>query len=557
MPTMLSAGLFCLLLCSLVWPSAGQFVDSWLDASPSSSAPSSLDDDLNNAWEYLARIQLHDWFDLPVLDGLLEPLPLVVSSHHPRVLQIPSYATYDGQVQIHGNLREQSTLGTGTWDPMLNDFRGIIVNRTVNSFLIEASINPEHGWRKRFPLLNDTIGWVEIAQRRIENNVLVGPLTNTTVNVQISGFRHTPIELTTDSYGDIRANIQLSDCPFHLSKDVLFPAVDAFPAYTPTQPTKIRELDATFFMGDKAIHANHNSTVLLVPPVGLTISSDIDDVLRVAEVWNWKQAMLWLVARPYKASEGMPSILRSWKLDESTHFHYTTDTITLNAPFYISGTEREYPKGSWDFRPFSLDKREMVNALTAPFRPNSSHDVYRSTPLKEISDSRYSNLKRLLQHFPQRRFLFMGDTSTSSTCSAYPRLAKEHPDQVACILIRNTRATEEADWQSSDTHHFLSLPRHKYFFYDNPKDLLNISVDHLRDVAAGKATGCFPPDMPIPLQSYRPSKMRGKSVWSLFRGTWYRFKCWVSKHKHCPFDKTDFKLGDFDEEDVQFAIRHA
>jgi len=554
MPTMLFGSVLGFLLLSLVWPSASQFVPSWLDLSARSSAPSSVNDDLNNGWEYLGRISAHDWFDIPVPDGLFEPLPVVVSSHDPRVLQIPSYATYDGLIQIHGNLREQSTLGTGIWNPMLNDFRGITVNRTVNAFLIQASINPEHGWRKRFPLLNDTIGWAKIAQRRIENNILVGPLTNQTVRLQIYGLLHSPINLTTDPYGDFRATIQLPECPSHLLKDVSFPTIDAFPASTSAQPTKIRKLDVAFFVGEDRVQTNEKWAVYLVPPVGLTISSDIDDVLRVAEVWNWKQAMLWLVARPYKAYKGMPEILKSWILDDTTHFHYTTDTISLNAPFYISGTEREYPKGSWDFRPWSLDEREMVNVFTAPFRPNSSHDVYHSTPLKEMSDSRYWNLKRLLQQFPQRQFLFIGDTSTSSTCSAYPRLAKEHPDRVACILIRNTRATEEADWQSSDTHHFLSLPRHKYFFYDKPEDLLNISVDHLRNVAVGKATGCFPPDMPIPPQSYKPSKIRGKSAWCVFRGLWWRLNCWVSKHKHCPFDKVDFDLGDFNEEDVQFAI---
>lgn len=66
-----------------------------------------------------------------------------------------------------------------------------------------------------------------------------------------------------------------------------------------------------------------NGTAYLVPPTGLTIVSDIDDILRVTKIYQPEQGLLNSFARPFTAWENMPDIYRNWSTSlPDTHFHY-------------------------------------------------------------------------------------------------------------------------------------------------------------------------------------------------------------------------------------------
>lgn len=562
LPKMLSSSLFWLLLAVFPCSSLGflsPFLPAYrgnnsvIDVSPSAGISLAFSFGANFFW------------DLPLTLLLFQP-SRNHSSHPAHLASHPSYAAYgsDGSanliIQLHGNVRRQANFSASASR----------VDRLVNNLLIGVSIVPEDG--KDFPSLNTT-GYDDIARWRVRNDVLVEPVSKRTFAASFPGFcaGRKPVKLTTDLNGDFRAYIffDLSGCVSDTSSDLtLLPSVGpsstdlsvalaAVPDVAPADlqcPATVHELQTVFTDKHGDIGTLVSSPVLLVPPRGLTISSDIDDVLRVAEVWNWKQAMLWLVARPYQPWGSMPEILQSWKDGGLTHFHYTSDTISMNANYYIEGTERFYPRGSWDFRPFTLEPIEMLNSSVKPFLPK--YTVHQSKPIDEVKNPRYHNLKRLLEQFPLRKFVLIGDTSTSSTCDAYPRLALEYPDQVACVLMRDTRATEPADWMSSDTFRFRSLPPEKYFFFKTPDDLKQITIDHLRNVVAGNHHGCYPPGARIPPQSYRPSATLGNSFSSIFLGLWYRNKCHAIlwQGKDCPFNHTHFRLDDYTKEEVDFWV---
>ena len=85
------------------------------------------------------------------------------------------------------------------------------------------------------------------------------------------------------------------------------------------------------------------STSLLVPPDGVTFVSDIDDVLRVAEIWNWKQALLNVFARDWVPWLSMPDIYSKWSSEvRHSHFHYISETPEQDARFYVNGTNALY-----------------------------------------------------------------------------------------------------------------------------------------------------------------------------------------------------------------------
>nr|POE48714.1 hypothetical protein CFP56_38810 [Quercus suber] len=204
--------------------------------------------------------------------------------------------------------------------------------------------------------------------------------------------------------------------------------------------------------------------ILVVPFSGLTIISDIDDILRPTEIWDpyiMFQSTFLLPLQPWL---NMPAILRSWcRATPHIHFHYVSDTPDRAAGrIDIDGIGKHYPRGTFDFRPWSF------------------HDLLKSP--------RYTNLKQTLTMFPNRSFILIGDTATGSTLSAYARLEKEHPHQVQCILIRDVDRTEPANWIMPD---LAQMPRNKTVLFATPDDL-RAAQAHIRALAEGTATGCGP-----------------------------------------------------------------
>ena len=61
--------------------------------------------------------------------------------------------------------------------------------------------------------------------------------------------------------------------------------------------------------------------------------------------------------------------------------------------------------------------------------------------------------------------MLIGDTSSSTLLSAYPQIAQQFPNQIACIFIRNTSATDPDDKLPYDTSEFKNIDNSSYFFY--------------------------------------------------------------------------------------------
>lgn len=71
-----------------------------------------------------------------------------------------------------------------------------------------------------------------------------------------------------------------------------------------------------------------NATAYLVPPTGLTIISDIDDILRVTKIYEPEQGLINSFARPFTSWEDMTEIYRNWSISlPDTHFHYLVSPL--------------------------------------------------------------------------------------------------------------------------------------------------------------------------------------------------------------------------------------
>ena len=96
--------------------------------------------------------------------------------------------------------------------------------------------------------------------------------------------------------------------------------------------------------------------------------------------------------------------------------------------------------------------------------------------LKSVLDARSQSLQRLFESFPSRKFVLVGDTSSSTLLTAYPQIAQQFPQQLACIFIRNTTATDSDDKLPYDTSAFKNVNSSQYFFYTHPTDLLDLDI---------------------------------------------------------------------------------
>ncbi|KAF2008539.1 hypothetical protein BU24DRAFT_497975 [Aaosphaeria arxii CBS 175.79] len=197
-----------------------------------------------------------------------------------------------------------------------------------------------------------------------------------------------------------------------------------------------------------------NATAFLVPPEGITFISDIDDILRVTKIYQPKEGLLNSFARPFTQWMNMPDIYANWSktLPNSTHFHYLTTTPEQATRLYMDFIYKTYPGGSFDTRPLNFS------------------DVSATLSIRQYL------LTKIFETFPKRKFVLIADTSNSDIMKDYPTLAHDFPEQVQCIFLRNTSATDEEDKFPYDTSKFEGLNNKSYMFFKVPDDLSGLDI---------------------------------------------------------------------------------
>ena len=198
-----------------------------------------------------------------------------------------------------------------------------------------------------------------------------------------------------------------------------------------------------------------NSTAYLVPSKGVTIVSDIDDILRVTKIYVPWEGILNTFANPFTPWMNMPSVYANWSASiPNFHFHYLTTTPEQISRNYMDFVYRTYPLGSFDTRPLNF-----------------------SDPSATLSIRKFL-LKKIFDTFPKRKFILIADTSNFDVMKDYPAMYHEHPDQVLCILLRNTSATDPSDHFPYNTKGFQDIPQSNYMFFRVPDDLRYLDISN-------------------------------------------------------------------------------
>lgn len=353
-------------------------------------------------------------------DTQIDELPL-------EVLNIPGYANYTGRgwnLRIHGQAYKQplsprTTVSNETLD------------KAANVFLPDLDIDQLQPHEKD-NARNLTSAILSLPQEDVQ---LVFTL-NVAEGQNISGGWNGEIQWgkLTDSRGEIDGFVQLPAS-----------ANDLPPGNTTTQITRLD------------IHTNGtdtgNATGYLVPNQGITIISDIDDILRVTKIYQPQEGLLNSFARDFVPWLNMPSIYDTWSTqhpENPYHFHYLTTTPEQATRVYMQFIYHTYPAGSFDTRPLNF------------------------TTVDQTFSVRKTLLNKIFETFPQRQFVLVGDTTNNDVMKDYPELVTRFPGQVACILLRNTSATDSGNKFPYDTSGFENLKQEQYMFFNTPDDLTGL-----------------------------------------------------------------------------------
>ncbi|KAH9885975.1 hypothetical protein F4778DRAFT_493711 [Xylariomycetidae sp. FL2044] len=386
--------------------------------------------------------------DFPVGDSVKSSLGIdddQLAAAPTKVLNIPGYANWTDEgwnVRVHGNVYKQPNISQEKLDDLANVF-------LIGTDIDELQSNEQTQARN----LTSSIFVVQQGDVNVtinfENDVDVQPDASGGVINAEGGQQSIQLPYLTTVEGDFDTFIKLENTT----------GPDGGYLMAGNETSSIQSLN---------MYANGtltgNATAYLVPPTGLTIISDIDDILRITKIYEPKEGLLNSFARAFVPWENMPEIYANWSASiQDFHFHYLTTTPEQVTRNYMEFIYKTYPLGSFDTRPLNFSDVDATLAI------------------------RKFLLDKIFQTFPQRRFVLMGDTTNSDVMKAYPQMVKEYPGQVQCIFLRNTSATDDGDLFPYDTSGFEGIDQKQYMFFVHADDLRNT------DVVGGN---CYNPAVP-------------------------------------------------------------
>ncbi|SMR56171.1 unnamed protein product [Zymoseptoria tritici ST99CH_3D1] len=377
--------------------------------------------DLGNVPSYVASGIPNFFQNFPTGEAVVSSLGLndeQLAAVPTQALNIPPYANYTEQgwnVRFHGNIYKQPNIT----EEKLNDL--------ANIFLIDTSVEklPD----SQADMARNVTASIFVVQQDTVNvsTIEVGPFEGGAGETQ-----QVTLPYKTTDQGDF---------------DVFLP-INSNGLMRGNETQQIQKL-STFVSNT----TEGNATAYLVPDEGITVISDIDDILRITKIYDPKEGLLNSFARPFVAWENMPEIYANWSSSlPNTHFHYLTtlpEQVTRTYEEFIYNT---YPAGSFDTRPLNFS------------------DISATLSIREFL------LTKIFETFPKRKFVLVADTSNSDVMKDYPKMAKDYPDQVQCIFLRNTTATDSSDRFPYDTSGFEDLDQKKYMFIVHANDLMGVNI---------------------------------------------------------------------------------
>mmetsp|Transcript_25934 Transcript_25934/g.48696 ORF Transcript_25934/g.48696 Transcript_25934/m.48696 type:complete len:685 (-) Transcript_25934:166-2220(-) len=182
----------------------------------------------------------------------------------------------------------------------------------------------------------------------------------------------------------------------------------------------------------------------LVSPEGVGVISDIDDTVKVTEVFYGIKAVLQnTFLKSFDAVPGMAKMYQGWA-KHGASFHYVSKSPPeLHGPLSDFLTRKGFPVSSIHLCP--LLGRDRAN-----FK------------MRQVTS--------LLSQFPKRKFILVGDSGERDP-EVYAEILRRHPSQVLKVMIRAVVA-DDVENLARATAAFKGIDEAKWQVFTNPDDIL-------------------------------------------------------------------------------------
>ena len=195
---------------------------------------------------------------------------------------------------------------------------------------------------------------------------------------------------------------------------------------------------------------NFNLHAHLLDHQGVSVISDIDDTIKVTDVHSRQALLQNTFLREFRTIDGMSSLYQSWAKQDAAFHYVSSSPWQLYASLAEMCESEGFPCGSFHLRSFRL-RDHMLRRLLLIRRAGKA-----------------TVIKKLLMTFPQRRFILVGDSGEKDP-EIYSRLARQHPQQITAICIRQLDARPMTNERFRKT--FRRLPQRSIRLFESASEL--------------------------------------------------------------------------------------
>ena len=166
--------------------------------------------------------------------------------------------------------------------------------------------------------------------------------------------------------------------------------------------------------------------VLLVPPRGVSVISDIDDTVKITEVTDRRALVDNTFFQDFRAVPGMAAKYREWAARGVALHFVSSSPWQLYAPLREFLARSGFPEAVLHLKLVRF-KDETLLDLFAPGRETKPRQI-----------------EPLLERFPERHFVLVGDSGEQDP-EVYADLLRRHPEQILRVYIRNITGARRDD----------------------------------------------------------------------------------------------------------------
>ena len=213
-----------------------------------------------------------------------------------------------------------------------------------------------------------------------------------------------------------------------------------------TAGLKAKSGDWLSYKIDEEFHRNFIGEVQLIPEVGLSVISDIDDTIKVSNVLDKKELILNTFINPYITTEGFPDYYKKLEA-EGAYFHYVSASPWQLYPSLKPFMDDNYPKGTLSLRNFRIKDSSLLDFL----KPSTEYKI--------------STIKNIIERYSKHQFIMIGDSGEHDP-DVYAEIYRQFPESIKLIQIRAVEGSDLSEKRFSDV--FKYVPSEKWKVVSKP-----------------------------------------------------------------------------------------